>query len=313
MLTVGIIGAGAIGGWLAARLKLAGHDVTLLRAPERLDSDRRLLEYREGEEIHELDFPAASALVHGDLLVIAVKAVHLADAARLAAQTIGPDTIVLPLQNGVPWWFMAPERLDSVDPDGSIAASIPQANLVGGVVHAAVRREGRRITLVKADRLLLGEPGSASRTRVSKLVATLIAAGIPAEADPDIRRSIWYKLWGNLTMNPISALTGATLLDMVESVELRPFILSCMAECAELGRAIGCPIDQSGEDRMEVARTLGAFKTSMLQDVEAGRPIELEALVGATREIAGLKGVPVPGIDALYGLTRLMALKKGLL
>lgn len=312
-MKIGVIGAGAIGGWLASRLSMAGHAVTLLRAPERLAGDERTLYYRDEESERALHFPTASALPDCDLLIVAVKAIHLADAARFAGASVGPETLVLPLQNGVPWWFMAPDRLHSVDPDGVIGNAFPKKQVIGGVVHAAVKRDGDTLQLVHADRLLLGEPAGGPSERIDALVDLFETAGIPAVADPEIRRSIWYKLWGNLTMNPLSALTGGTLLDLIEEPSLKPFILDCMAECAEVGAAIGCPIEESGEDRIEVARRIGAFKTSMLQDVEAGRPIELEALVGAAREIAAIKGVATPNIDALYGMTLLMAEKKALL
>jgi 2-dehydropantoate 2-reductase len=129
----------------------------------------------------------------------------------------------------------------------------------------------------------------------------------------NVRRAIWYKLWGNMTMNPLSALTLATADRLLSDQQLRPFILACMAEAAEIGAAIGCPISESGEERMAVTARLGAFKTSMLQDVEAGRAIELEALVGAPREIARRVGIATPNIDLLYGMTRLMAESRGLI
>ena len=312
-MKIGVIGAGAIGGWLASRLAMAGHQVTLLRAPERLAGETRRLLYRDEDGESALDFPTSSSLPSCDLLIVAVKAIHLADAAGFAGASIGPETLILPLQNGVPWWFMAPERLQSIDPAGSIGNAFPEGQVIGSVVHAAVKREGETLQLVHADRLLLGEPSGGTSGRIDALVKLFEDAGVPALADPEIRRSIWYKLWGNLTMNPLSALTGGTLLDLIDAPALKPFILDCMAECAAVGASIGCPIEESGEDRIEVARRIGAFKTSMLQDVEADRPIELEALVGAAREIAAMKGVATPNIDALYGMTRLMAEKKGLL
>lgn len=311
---IGMIGAGAIGGWLAAKLALAGHEVTLLRAPERLDGARRQLRYSEAGETHALDLPAASALPNADLIIIAVKAVHLATVAPLAARSIGPETLILPLQNGVPWWFMAGDTLSSVDPDGEIAAHLPAGQVIGAVVHAAARMEGPdHIALNMADRLLLGEPWGGTSERVGALAALFRDADVPGKEDPDIRRAIWYKLWGNLTMNPLSALTGATMDKLLDEAALKGFVLDCMAECAAVGGAIGCPITESGEDRMEVARRLGAFKTSMLQDVETGRPIELEALVGSAREIAVKKGIATPNIDALYGMARLFAEGRGLI
>jgi 2-dehydropantoate 2-reductase len=162
------------------------------------------------------------------------------------------------------------------------------------------------VDVIHADRLLLGEPLGGSSERVDRLVRMLAAAGIPAVADPEIRRAIWYKLWGNMTINPLSALTRATADKLLGEPGLKPFILAAMAEAAAVGAAIGCPISEGGEDRMAVTARLGAFKTSMLQDLEAGRPLEVEALVGAPREIGERAGVPTPTIDALYALASLL-------
>ena len=163
------------------------------------------------------------------------------------------------------------------------------------------------------DRLLVGEPGGGISDRAIAFATMLAEAGLAGEAIPDIRRAIWYKLWGNMTANPISALTLATADRILASPGTRAFMRACMAEAAEIGAAIGCPINESGEDRLAVTATLGAFKTSMLQDVEAGRAIELDALLAAPLEIAGRVGVPAPNLAALHGLARLMGESRGLL
>jgi 2-dehydropantoate 2-reductase len=225
---------------------------------------------------------------------------------------IGPQTVILPMLNGVPWWFTAGEPLQSVDPDGAIAAALPQAQVVGCVVHAACRRDGpARIVVAHAEKMILGDPEGGAGERVHRLCALLENAGIQPEPSNNIRRAIWYKLWGNATINPLSALTMATADRLL--AECKPFLFAGMAELAALGAAIGCPIEESGEDRMAVTARLGAFKTSMLQDVEAGRPIELEALLGAPIELARRAGLPVPTLEALYAMTRLMAEARGLL
>ena len=316
-MSIGIIGAGAIGGWVAARLALAGNQVSILARGSTLQA------LRDGLSIREHNVPELAKFhVSGDpgdlgpqeLLIIAVKAPALADATMLAAPMIGPDTLILPMLNGVPWWFLDDEPLESVDPGGRIAVAIPQAQLVGCVVHAACRRTApNAVEVVHADKLILGEPGGGPSERVERLAELFEGAGIRTEISDNVRRAIWYKLWGNMTMNPLSALTGATADWLLTDDGLKPFILACMAEAADIGAAIGCPISESGEDRMAVTARLGAFKTSMLQDVEAGRTIELEALVGAPREIGRRVGVATPNIDTLYAITRLLAESRGLL
>lgn len=256
----------------------------------------------------------ASELGPQDLVVLAVKAPALATGAVAAQPLMGPGSLILPMLNGVPWWFLGERTLASVDPDGRIRSALPLDRTIGCVVHAAVLREGPdRVRVQRADGLLLGEPQGGTSDRVRELAELFTAAGLRAEPVADIRRAIWYKLWGNMTINPVSALTLATADRILAGAESRPFLLACMAEAAAIGARIGCPIDESGEDRMAVTARLGAFRTSMLQDVEAGRAIELEALVGAPREIASYVGVPTPNIDALYGLTRLLAESRGLL
>ena len=182
------------------------------------------------------------------------------------------------------------------------------------MVHAACRREAPgRIAVAMLDHYAVGEPGGGMSERAGVVAAMLDLAGLAGRADPDIRRAIWYKLWGNMTTNPISALTLATADRILANDDVRGFMLACMAEAAAIGAAIGCPIGESGEERMKVTATLGAFKTSMLQDVEAGRPIELDALLAAPLEIAARVGVSAPNLAALHGLTRLMGESRGLL
>jgi 2-dehydropantoate 2-reductase len=315
-MNVGIIGAGAIGGWVAARLALGGNSVSVLARGPTLEALQHGLSIREDNVSQVAKFRISDdsrALGPQDLLVIAVKAPALADAVGLAGPMISPDTLILPMLNGVPWWFLNGEPLRSVDPDGRIAAALPYKQLIGCVVHAACRRSApNAVEVAHADKLILGEPAGGGSGRVERLAALFEQTGIRIERSDNVRRAIWYKLWGNMTMNPISALTLATADRILADDQLKPFILACMAEAAEIGAAIGCPITESGEDRMAVTARLGAFKTSMLQDVEAGRPIELEALVGAPREIGQRVGVATPNIDALYALTRLMAESRGL-
>jgi 2-dehydropantoate 2-reductase len=215
--------------------------------------------------------------------------------------------------NGVPWWFVDGEPLASVDPDGRIAAAIPFEQIIGCVVHASSSRTApNRIQVKHADKLIIGEPGGGTSKRLARLFAVLDRAGLKPDQTGNVRRAIWYKLWGNATINPLSALTRATCDRILADPECRAWMLEGMAELTAVGAAIGCPIGESGEDRMQVTARLGAFKTSMLQDVEAGRPIEIEALLGAPREIARRVGIDTPALNRLYGVTKLMAETLGL-
>jgi len=314
---IAIVGAGAIGGWIAARLALGGQSVSVLARGQTLaalGSDGLRLTQGDSTaaiEVRASDDPAALGVQ--DVLVIAVKAPALADAAEAARPMIGPETWIVPMLNGVPWWFTS-EPLVSVDPGGRIAAALPDAQIIGSVVHAACSRPAPNHVVVKhAEKLILGEPAGGTSERIQELGSLFERAGIKVEASDNVRRAIWYKLWGNATINPLSALTRATADKLLAEPEVRAWMFEAMAELAAVGAAIGCPISESGTDRMAVTAKLGAFKSSMLQDVEAGRPIELEALLGAPREIASRAGIPTPQLDRIYGLTRLMGDSLGLL
>jgi 2-dehydropantoate 2-reductase len=307
-MRVAVVGAGAIGGWVAARLALAGTAVMALTSRGPVDR----LELSEGGSTETARFERFEGPV--DLLIIAVKAPALPAVAQGLPLPIGPGTTIVPMLNGVPWWFVEGQPLRSVDPQGSIAAALPLRQIVGCVVHASCSRpEPGRIVVTHADKLIIGEPeGGETTERVARLFAILDEAGLRPDISGNVRRAIWYKLWGNATINPLSALTRATADRILADPECRAWMLEGMAELAAVGARVGCPIRESGEERMEVTARLGAFKTSMLQDVEAGRPIELEALVGAPREIAERHGVPTPALDRLYHVTKLMAESLGL-
>lgn len=314
---IAVVGAGAIGGWIAGKLALAGHLVGMLARGATLEALRseglQLTEggAQRGVQVNACDDPAQ--LGPQDILVIAVKAPALPEAAEAARPMVGAETVIVPMLNGVPWWFTG-EPLASVDPGGRIAAALSQAQVVGSVVHAACSRPAPNAVVVKhADRLIFGEPVGGVSERIERLAALFESSGITVERSGDVRRSIWYKLWGNATLNPLSALTRSTADQLLADRALHSWMLEAMAELAAVGAAIGCPIAESGEDRMGVTAKLGAFKTSMLQDVEAGRPIELEALLGAPLEIAKRAGVPTPQLDRLYAMTRLMGESLGLL
>ena len=318
-MNICVVGAGAIGGWVAAKLAIAGEPVRVLARGDTLRLLRaegvRLAEQGEEFTANVDASDDCTAFGEQDLLFIAVKAPALASLASELRPLVGPGTVIVPMLNGVPWWFVGGEPLKSVDPDGSIGAALPFDQILGCVVHASCYRSGPNNVAVKhADKLIIGEPaGGETSERLAGLFGLLDRAGLRPDITGNVRRAIWYKLWGNATINPLSALTRATCDRILADPECRAWMLEGMSELAAIGAAIGCPISESGEDRMAVTARLGAFKTSMLQDVEAGRPIELEALLGAPREIAARVGLQTPALDRLYGVTRLMTKSLGLL
>ncbi len=319
MQRVAVVGAGAIGGWLAGALAGAGAEVSMLARGETLKAiNEHGLRIRHGqrETTHRLKaHQDAKALGPQDLVVLAVKAPALAAVAPQVRALLGPKTAVLTAMNGVPWWFLhgldspfKQRALHSVDATGSIAAAIPPERVIGGVVHASCSVDMPGVVRLHfGNKLIIGEPGGAQTTRLKALNALLQRTGLDVETSSLIQRDIWFKLWGNMTMNPISALTGATTDRILGDPDLRAMVSAVMLEARAIGEKIGLPIEQEPEDRHAVTLKLGAFKTSMLQDVEAGRPIELDALVCAVREIGQRVGVPTPTIDTLLGLARLHA------
>ena len=306
-----VVGAGAIGGWIAAKLALAGSDVSVVARGETL----RLIEteglrLNEGGHLHCVAVAAAddaAALGSQDLVILAVKAPALPELAPRLEPLVGPETLILPMLNGVPWWFTS-DPLWSVDPDCAAADAIPVEQVVGCVVHASCRRPApNQVDIVHAEKLIVGEPAGGNSERVERVQSLIESAGIRCDVSDNVRRAIWYKLWGNATINPLSALTRSTADKLLHDETIRGLMAEAMDELAAVGAAIDCPIDQTANDRMAVTARLGAFKSSMLQDVEAGRPIELEALLGAPREIARTVGIPTPQLDRIYAMTRLMA------
>jgi len=321
-MRVAVGGLGAVGGLIAARLARAGHEVSALARGAtlaRVRADGLQVESARGSFSVPLKASDdAAALGEQELVVIAVKAPSLPVVANAIEPLLGRTTVLLPAMNGVPWWLLpaampAEAPLASVDPGGALLARLPLDRVLGCVVHlAASSPSPGRVRHTMGERLIVGEPTGGASARVEAVCAALASAGFQAEASADVRIDVWYKLWGNMTINPVSALTGALTDAILDDALLRDFVLRCMAEAAEIGARIGCPIAQSGEDRLDLTRELGGFRTSMLQDADAGRTIELDALVTAVHEIAGRVGVAAPNIGALLGLTRLMARGRGL-
>ena len=319
-----IYGAGAIGGWIGARLAALGEPVSVVARGATLAAlQTHGLRLQQAEGLLQVPVQAAdnaAALGVQDLVVVAVKAPALAEVARGIAPLLGPHTMVLTAMNGVPWWFFqgfggayAGTALKAMDASGAIAAAIPARHVVGCVVHASCALQAPGVVQHHfGNKLILGEPSGQQTERAKALAALLKRAGLEAPVAEQIQRDTWYKLWGNMTVNPVSALTGATTDLILDDPLVRDFISQVMREAKEIGARIGIPIDQQPEDRHAVTRKLGAFKTSMLQDVEAGKPVELDALVTVVQELGVLTAVPTPFTDALLGLARLQARVKGL-
>ncbi len=321
---VTIVGVGAIGGWLGMHLARAGCQVSALARGETLAAlQRNGLQLRSGETaLHAPVTASAKSAELGvqDLVIVAVKAPALAGVARQIGPLLDANTVVLTAMNGVPWWFLdgvggalAGTRLASIDPDGQIARDIPVRHVIGGVVHASCSLDAPGVVRHHfGNGLILGEPAGGASEQVSALAALLQQAGFNASVSPQIQKDIWYKLWGNMTVNPVSALTGATTDRILGDELVRSFISAVMLEAKSIGERLGIPIDQQPADRHAVTLKLGAFKTSMLQDVQAGKPVELDALVASVRELGQLTRVATPFTDALLGLSRLQAQTLGL-
>jgi len=319
-----IVGAGAIGGMIGARLAAAGASPSALARGATADAlEQHGWRLREGDQV--LGGPCrverhAEDLGIQDVVLIAVKAQTLVGLAPTLEPLLGPSTLVVPAMNGVPWWFTsglegpaADVRLDSVDPGGAIAAVLAPSSVIGCVVHLSASTEAPGVSVHAArNELILGDVTRGTGARLESVAHLLETAGFEVHRSARIHTDVWFKLWGNLTMNPISVLTGATMDRILDDPLIEAFIVSVMREAAAVGDAIGTPIDQQPVDRIAVTRKIGAARTSMLQDADAGRSIELDALVGAVVELGSLVGVATPQTSTLLGLTRLAARTRGL-
>jgi 2-dehydropantoate 2-reductase len=323
-MRVCVLGAGAIGGFIGTRLAEAGVETSALARGATLTA-LRAHGWRAESGGHLITAPVrasadAAELGEQDLLILAVKAHSMPSVAPVIGPLLGPQTMLLTAMNGVPWWFFdgfggpcQGRHLDSVDPGGTIAAAIPAGHVIGGVVHVSCSvPEPGLIRHHHGTGLIVGEPDHSVSPRLRALAGVLEKGGFEVTVSDRIHSDVWYKLWGNMTVNPVSVLTGATADQIVDDDLVRAFCEAAMREAQEIGAGIGCPIAESPEDRNKVTRKIGAVRTSMLQDADAGRPLELDALVGAVREIGAVVGVPSPATDALHGLTRLHARVAGL-
>ena len=315
-----IIGAGAIGGFLGARLAAAGEEVTFAargRTLEALRAGGVELRHADGRtervrSVRAMDIAQASGKF--DVVVLALKAYHLGAVAGVVESLCHEETVVVPMQNGIPFWYfnghggpLEDRAIESVDPGGAIRRAILPRRIVGCVVYVAAEQAGPgRIVHVANERFLLGEPDGSLSARAKRLAAAFHGAGLKAEVIPDIRNEAWVKAWGNLSFNPVSALTRASLARICNDPEGRALIAQMMREAAEVAGELGVTFRVTIDKRIDAAARVGDHKTSMLQDVEAGRAIEVDALVGSVVELGGLVGVPTPTITAIYRAAKLL-------
>ena len=322
-MRIAIYGAGAIGGLLGARLAAAGADVGLIaRGPHLAAMQERGLELRHGGE-STITRPKATQdpaeLGMQDYVIVTLKAHQVPGVVAAMRPMLGPATTVVMAVNGVPWWYFhglkgpwRDRRLASVDPGDAQWNGIGPQRVLGCVVYPAAEVvEPGVIELVEGDRFSLGEPSGERSERAERLAAALVAAGLKAPVRPRIRDEIWVKLWGNLSFNPLSALTGATLDVLASDPGTRAASRAMMVEAQTIAERLGVRFAISVDKRIDGAGAVGAHKTSMLQDLERGRPLEIDALVGAVQEMGRLVEVPTPAIDLVLALVTLRARTAG--
>ena len=318
-----IYGAGAVGGLIAARLAQSGHEVSVVARGAHLTAILKdgLKIVSEGKQtaIRLKANNDAAKLGPQDCVIVAVKGQSLPGVAANIAPLLGDDTSIVTAMNGVPWWFFdrlafggGKLHLESLDPGGALSRAMPTDRIVGCVVHlAASTPEPGLIRHSMGERLILGEPGGKNTARTQAIVEALKAAGFQAEASSFIEKDFWVKLLGNISFNPVSALTLATANRLIADEYVKAYMVAIMRECLAIGRAVGVDADIDPEARMDMARHLGVFKTSMQQDMEAGKRLEIDGLLTGTLEIARKAGVAAPFTESLAGLARLRAESTG--
>jgi len=319
-----IAGAGAIGGFLGVRLAAAGQEVSLLARGDHLAALRangaRLVD-RTGETVAHVpasDDPAD--LEPQDYVIITVKTPSLPALAPRLGPLLGEETAIVSAMNGVPWWFcdhlkgpLRGRRLATIDPDGALAAALPVARVIGCVVHAGASvNEPGVISHAAGGLFLVGEPDGSSRARTTKLAEAINGAGLTGRVSPTIHQEIWLKLIGNMGMGPVSALTKLTLAGIARDPDARAVAVAMMEEAVAIGERIGLHMEMSAEARVDLGAELGEFKPSILQDLEKGRPMEIDALISVVAELGRLAKVPTPTIDTVLALQRAQARLAGL-
>lgn len=319
-MRIAIVGAGSIGGYLAAKLQLSGQPVTVIARGANLAAIRanglKLLLPDGTEETAIMDLATDDLTAAGphDVVILGVKGQQVATLAPTLGPLLGPETAVVPAQNGIPWWYFQRcggpfegQRLESVDPGGAISAHIAPERVIGCVTYqAAELTEPGVVKFIKGNRFTLGEPDGEKSERVMALAKALTNAGLKVPVPSDIRTEIWVKILGNMTFNPISALTRATLGEIIGFEPTRDLVAATMAEATEVASRLGIRIRITSEKRIQGAAQMGSHKTSTLQDIEAGRTTEVELLVGAVSELGRLVEFPTPRIDTLYACLKLL-------
>jgi 2-dehydropantoate 2-reductase len=320
-MKIGIVGAGAIGGLLGARLALAGEEVKLIaRGPNlaALRSRGLRLRLEDGTLLEAPGVRACEAMAEAgpqDFVLLTLKAHQVGPVAADLAHLCHAETAIVTMQNGIPWWYFHRHggpyegtAIASADPGGLIARHLDPARVIGSVVYPAANLVAPgEIELIEGNRFGIGELDGSTTPRLQALAAALIRAGFRAPITRDIRAEIWMKLWGNTSLNPISALTHATLQDICRYAPTRALVAAMMAEAEAIANHLGVRFKIDIERRIAGAEAVGAHKTSMLQDVELGRPLELEALVGAVLELGVLTKTPTPNLRAIHACTSLLA------
>ena len=316
-----IVGAGAIGGYLGAKLALAGEDVTFIARNRNLDAINArgmTLHFPDGSTQQANNVRAVQDTAEAgpqDVVLLTTKAHQLLDLVPGMQALFGPETMVVSMVNGIPWWYFQKlggayesRKLRSVDPDGVLDAGIDVKRIIGGIVYpAAELLEPGVVKVIEGNRFTLGELDNQRSPRIEALSKSMMAAGFKAPVSRDIRSEIWVKLWGNLTFNPVSALSHATLEDICTYPLTRELAQRMMEEAQRVGEKLGVTFKVSVDQRIAGAQAVGAHKTSMLQDVEQGRALELEALLGSVVELARITDTPTPTIDAIYAVTSLLS------
>jgi 2-dehydropantoate 2-reductase len=315
-VSVAIVGAGAIGGLLGAYLSRSGEDVTLIARGPHLAAMRShgVTVRRSGQEFTARPecTDDMSAIGHAEVVFLTLKAHSIPAVAKTVGANLSEDACIVGAQNGIPWWYFEDRHLESVDPGGVIAQSIPYRKVVGCIAYPAAQvLEPGIIEHLEGNRFTVGEPDGSRSERVQAISSMLVKAGLKAPIQARIRNEIWLKLLGNATLNPLSALTHATLAEIVTSPITSELVRDLMEEIDAVATAVGIEVPLTIEKRMAGAAATGDHKTSMLQDLEAGRPLEIDALVGSVVELAVGAGVPVPTLRTVYKLTKLLDESRG--
>lgn len=323
-MKVCVVGAGAIGGILAARLAQAGHDVSAIARGDHLQAiqKRGLTLKWAGEQFTAKIRAAADAseLKPQDYVILTVKAPALPGIAPSLTPLLHPDTVIVTAMNGIPWWFchaltgpLASRSLASTDPDGILDETLPRERLLGCVVHAGASvPEPGVVDHAAGNLFIVGDASRRPSTPATELADALTQAGLDGRVSDDIHGEIWMKLIGNMGMGPICALTGATLAGLAKDADARPIATAMMQEAMDVGEALGLPVNMSAEERIELGAELGEFKPSILQDLERGRPLEIDAMVTVVSEMGEIANVPTPTIDTVLALLRGRARRAGL-